>query len=109
MKKLQIINENSNIIQNKIINDEVIKNFIEDRSIKNYLGWINLPDKITNINKKFITIENKIDEENIENVIFIGMGGSIESAKTILGLSQNNDTINIFYLDTIKIFIYQKT
>ena len=108
MKKLQIINENSNLIQNKIINDELIKNFIGDKSIKNYLGWINLPEKITNINKKFIAIKNKIAEEKIENVIFIGMGGSIESAKTILGLSQNNKTINIFYLDSIK-FSYIKS
>ena len=108
MKKLQIINENSNLIQNKIINDELIKNFIRDKSIKNYLGWINLPEKITKINKKFIAIKNKIAEEKIENVIFIGMGGSIESAKTILGLSQNNKTINIFYLDSIK-FSYIKS
>ena len=103
MKKIQIINENSKIIQNKIINDEVIKNFVEDRSIKNYLGWIDLPDKITNIKKKFITIENKISEEKIQNIIFIGLGGSIESAKTILGLCKNNDMFDIFCLDTIKI------
>ncbi len=103
MKKIQTINEKSNIIQNKIINDEVIKNFIEDRSIRNYLGWIDLPDNITNIKKKFITIENKISEEKIQNIIFIGLGGSIESAKTILGLCKNNDMIDIFCLDTIKI------
>ena len=103
MKNLQIINENSNLIQDKIINDEIIKNFIMDKSLRNYLGWIDLPENITKISEKFIRIKNKIVDEKIENIIFIGMGGSIESAKTLLGFSEYNHKIKIFCLDTIKV------
>ncbi|MFL2664963.1 MAG: hypothetical protein ACJ0G8_03280 [Dehalococcoidia bacterium] len=108
MKKIQIINEQSIQIQNKILSDDIIKDFIQDESLKKYLGWVNLPNKITENNKLFRSIKNQIIEENIENVIFIGMGGSIESAKAMFGLLESNVTPQLFCLDTINILEIKK-
>ncbi|MBA31639.1 MAG: hypothetical protein CL748_03825 [Chloroflexi bacterium] len=103
MRKIKKINEQSIQIQNKIINDEVLDNFITSKSLKKYLGWVNLPNKITKKNNLFRTLKGKIVEENIENIIFIGMGGSIESAKTIFGLIESNINPKLFCIDTISV------
>ena len=82
--------------------DEII-NIFEKKDIwikgpfpaKERLGWVDF-DKVINLSqKKCISALNKI---NFENIIFIGMGGSIQTGKVLKQLQPNE---NILFLDSI--------
>ncbi|MCX7641582.1 MAG: bifunctional transaldolase/phosoglucose isomerase [Elusimicrobiales bacterium] len=94
--------EKENFIKRLFLKDVTLwKKDIQDiKTIKNSLGWLEIPNKIK---EKLIEIESFRDEiikEGFRDVVLLGMGGSSLASEVIVNVFGQNKKIKFYVLDS---------